>query len=74
MLMNHYSLMLILEKAIIIQECPNWNPGSRTDIRIWNATTDQEEFDKNLKIHNDTKPKLQLLIKNLIKKTLGLLL
>ena len=55
-------------KAIIIQECPDWNPGSRTDIRIWNATTDQEEFDKNLKIHNDTNPKLQLLIKNLIKK------
>ena len=36
-------------KAIIIQECPEWNPGSRTDIRIWNAKTDQEEFDKNLR-------------------------
>ena len=53
-------------KAIIIQECPEWNPGSRTDIRIWNDKTDQEEFDKNLKIHTDTKPKLKLLIDDII--------
>ena len=56
-------------KALLIKEDPEWEPGSRTDIRIWNEQTDQKEFSKNLKIHKDTDPKLKQLIENLIKNT-----